>query len=167
MTVTASPPPADPARPHDRDDALPIVRRTVRELLLASPAYTELDAQKRQALARDMVRVCHAAATLIREEIDTSPDGVVVTPGPATAMALEARPAGRQVARAMGESEPFGASANRVAGTTRAILNAVSFPRFVTDLINGVFRAMLDSSSQQMESYVNLLNAVAASTEGF
>src|SRR5262249_51485270 len=60
-----------------------------------------------------------------------------------------------------------GVSASQVAGTTRAILNAVSFPRFVTELINGVFKAILDSSIQQMHSFVDLLNNVSASTEGF
>jgi hypothetical protein len=33
---------------------------------------------------------------------------------------------------------------------------AVSFPRFVTDLINGVFKDMLSSSTQQMNAYVEL-----------
>ena len=54
-----------------------------------------------------------------------------------------------------------------MAGTTRDILNAVSFPRFVTELINGVFKAMVDSNRQQMQGYVELLNNVSASTEGF
>src|SRR5262249_45129067 len=43
----------------------------------------------------------------------------------------------------------------------------VSFPRFVTDLINGVFKSMLDSNAQQMQLYVKLLNDVSASAEGF
>src|SRR6185436_950468 len=70
------------------------------------------------------------------------------------------------LARAQDQPE-FAAAADRVAQTTHNILNAVSFPRFVTDLINGVFRAMLDSSAEQMRSYVELLNSVAASTDGF
>ncbi len=51
--------------------------------------------------------------------------------------------------------------------TTRAVLNAVSFPRFVTELINGVFKALIDSNQQQMQSFVELIKNVAASTEGF
>ena len=150
-------------------DPLPVVRETVRELLMASPAYAALDDERRRALARDMVRVCHAAAMLVREEMDASSETSEAPDEPArpgsTAMATESDRA--RTARAMGGALPFGTAADRIAGTTRAVLNAVSFPRFVADLINGVFRAMLDSSSQQMESYVNLLNAVAASTDGF
>jgi pyruvate/2-oxoglutarate dehydrogenase complex dihydrolipoamide acyltransferase (E2) component len=72
------------------------------------------------------------------------------------------------LARAQSAGEKFsGVSAARVAGTTQAILNAVSFPRFVTELITGVFRAVVDSSQEQMRSYVELLRNVAATTEGF
>ena len=46
------------------------------------------------------------------------------------------------LARAQSAGSEFsGVAASRVAGTTRDILNAVSFPRFVTELINGVFKA--------------------------
>jgi hypothetical protein len=54
-----------------------------------------------------------------------------------------------------------------VAGTTRQILEAVSFPRFVTELITGVFKALVDTNQQQMHAYVELIRNVAASTEGF
>lgn len=60
-----------------------------------------------------------------------------------------------------------GVAADRVASTTKQILNAVSFPRFVTELINGVFKAIVDSSQQQMHSYVELLNNVSSSLTGF
>jgi hypothetical protein len=78
--------------------------------------------------------------------------------------------AGQQPPLALAQSagsDFSGRAVDRVADTTRNIINAVSFPRFVTELINGVFKAMLDSSSQQMNSYVELLNNVAASTDGF
>ena len=39
--------------------------------------------------------------------------------------------------------------------------------RYLPDLVNGVFRAMLDSSQQQMQMYVQLLNSVSASAAGF
>jgi hypothetical protein len=150
------------------DDPLPVVRRAVRDLLTASPEYGKLDPDRRRELAQSMVRVCYAAASLIREELE-SEDAVARTAGgPAPVRAVsERRSPERRLARQQGEQVPFGSAAARVASTTRAILNAVSFPQFVTDLINGVFKAMLASSSSQMESYVQLLNAVAASTDGF
>jgi hypothetical protein len=77
--------------------------------------------------------------------------------GPAAPLAM-AQTAGQQFS---------GVATQRLAGTTRDILNAVSFPRFVTDLINGVFKALVDSNHQQMQAYVELVKNVAASTDGF
>jgi hypothetical protein len=134
-------------------DPLPTVREAVRDILTACPAYAELDADKRRQLASAMVRVCYAAASLIREEVDGGGEIPL--------------PSSRPLARAQGASGDFGGAARQVAATTKAILNAVSFPTFVTDLINGVFRAMIASSQTQMQSYIELLNGVAASTEGF
>lgn len=135
-------------------DVLPVVRETVRSLLLNSPAYHELPREQRAALAHSMVRVCHAASELIREEMENDRQ---VAPRRTTRLA-RAQTAGQQYS---------GVAAERVAGTTQAILNAVSFPRFVTELINGVFKAMVDSSIQQMQSFVELLNNVSASLDGF
>ncbi|HEY9229433.1 MAG TPA: hypothetical protein VIP11_22480 [Gemmatimonadaceae bacterium] len=145
-------------------DPLPVVREAVREILTASPAFAELDSDRRRELAHSMVQVCHVAASLIQEEVESDQQART-----AAAMETEARAtAPRGVARALNAGSEFsGVSASRVASTTRAILNAVSFPRFVTELINGVFKAMLDSSAQQMNSFVELLNNVASSLEGF
>ncbi|WP_369979382.1 hypothetical protein [Xanthomonas bundabergensis] len=128
----------------------PWVRAAVRDVLERSPHYQALAPNDRQALARSMVSVSTLAADLIREEHEA-----------------EHQIAGRAPVLAHAQAEPFGAAADRIAGTTRNVLNAVSFPRFVTDLINGVFRAMLDSNAQQMQQYVELLGAVSASAAGF
>lgn len=146
--ASRAPPPADP--PRGLADPLPVVRDTVRDILLATPAFAELAPEQRRELAGAMVKVCYAAASLIREEIE----GDAALPAPPLARAQEAE-------------GDFGGAAKRVAGTTRAILNAVSFPTFVTDLINGVFKSMIDSTQTQMQSYVELLNSVAATTDGF
>lgn len=154
-----------------RGSPLPGVRTAVRALLLKSPAFLELSVDTRRELAEAMVAVCNRAAILVREEIRSSDQIDEASPPlsttPAPSADVDARP--RQpvaVAQAAGDAYS-GVAAQRVAGTTKAILDAVSFPRFVTDLINGVFKAMLDSSAQQMNQYVELLKNVAASTEGF
>jgi hypothetical protein len=64
-------------------------------------------------------------------------------------------------------SEFSGVATDRLARTTRDTLNAVSFPRFVTELITGVFKAMNDSNQQQLTAFVELLRNVAQTTEGF
>jgi hypothetical protein len=137
--------------------ALPVVRTAVRDLLSSSQAFHSLSPDDRKTAAQAMVRVCQTAVSLMQEEAKADLEAKSVT--------LE-RP--RAVAAAQSAGQDFsGVSASKVAGTTQAILNAVSFPRFVTDLINGVFRAMVDSNRQQMASYVDLIKNVAASLDGF
>jgi hypothetical protein len=132
-----------------------VVRETVRNLLLSSASYHTLPAEQRRDIAQSLVKVCHTAVTLLQEEARN--DQAAAAPPPKPVLAL-AQNAGSQFS---------GVSAERVAGTTRAILNAVSFPRFVTELINGVFKALVDSNQQQMQSYVELIRNVAATTDGF
>lgn len=144
-------PPASAAPPP------PWIRVAVRDVLERTPNYGALSPPQRQALAQAMVKVSTLAAELIAEEGQA--EGEIerrAEPRPSTPLA-----------RAQNAQPDFGESANRIAGITRNVLNAVSFPRFVTDLINGVFKAMIDANAQQMQQYVQLLNAVSASAEGF
>jgi hypothetical protein len=133
-----------------------VVRQGVRDLLLAAPAFHGLDAEERRSLAQALVTVCHAAVALFQEEAQS--EELARHAGPPTRPLATAQAAGGQFS---------GVAADRVAGTTRNILNAVSFPRFVTELINGVFKALIDSSQQQMRTYLELIRNVASSTEGF
>ncbi|MDX1417703.1 MAG: hypothetical protein R3293_26095, partial [Candidatus Promineifilaceae bacterium] len=150
---------------------LPIVRETVRDLLLASPAYHDLSAAEQREMAALMVRVCDTAARLVQEDMRSTAEvqslfahQQEVAPPPEPVRQRPQPP----LAAAQAAGDAFsGVAAERIAGTTRSILNAVSFPSFVADLINGVFKAMTDSNLSQMQSYIDLLNNVAASTEGF
>jgi hypothetical protein len=146
--AAASPPPPPPP---------PWIRLAVRDVLERTPHYATLAPPDRQALAQAMVKVSTLAAELIAEEGQAA--GEIERRAPS-------RPA-PPLATAQSAQPEFGNSADRIAGITRNVLNAVSFPRFVTDLINGVFKAMVDANQQQMNQYVQLLNAVSASAEGF
>jgi hypothetical protein len=137
---------------------LPVVRTAVRDLLSSAQAFHSLTPEERRAAAQAMVKVCQTAVSLMQEEAKA--DLEVKSNGTAP------RPRGIVAAQSAGQ-QFSGVSASKVAATTQAILNAVSFPRFVTDLINGVFRAMVDSNRQQMASYVDLIKNVAASVDGF
>src|SRR5262249_32159871 len=128
---------------------LPFIRETVRTLLLSAPAYQALDPTSRRQMAELMVRVCQTAAALLLEEIASEEQvqqahAQAAASRPASVSPRDAAPL-LAVAQSAG-SDFSGVSAARVAGTTQAILNAVSFPRFVTELINGVFKAMIDTS---------------------
>ncbi|MCG3158224.1 MAG: hypothetical protein DKINENOH_04865 [bacterium] len=147
-------------------DPLPAIRQTVRALLLASPAFQELDSDKQRQLAAAMVKVGQAAANLIREEIVSQEQVNANTALARPSTALQDR---RQdaTATALAAEGGLGRAASQVGQRTQEILNAVSFPRFVAELINGVFKALVGSTQQQMHSYVELLNNVAASAGGF
>ncbi|WP_035051736.1 hypothetical protein [Andreprevotia chitinilytica] len=132
------------------------LRQAVRDHLQSTKSYQDMAADKRRELAHAMVRVSQTAAQLIDEERRASEH----------IEAQQPRKPPQPLARAQ-DAPGFGAATDRLASTTQSVLNAVSFPRFVTDLINGVFRAMLDSTSQQMQMYVQLLNNVSASLDGF
>jgi hypothetical protein len=128
------------------------VRVAIHDLLTASTAYQSQDPQTRREIAQGLVRIGATALSLAAEA-----DAAAVADRPAKTLAY-AQSAG---------SEFTGVAAERVAGTTRQILNAVSFPRFLTELINGVFKALVDSNQQQMSSYVDLIQNVSASLNGF
>jgi hypothetical protein len=158
------------------DRTLDLVRPVVRDLLLRSSAFQSLAPNQQRELAGSMVRVCHTAAALIREEIDTTAElGTIVDSphleppltSPRFTQPADARAAAPLV-RAQNAGQSYsGTTADRIAGVTRSVLNAVSFPRFITELINGVFRAIVDSSQTQMQAYVDLLRNVSATVDGF
>src|SRR5262245_19166031 len=103
----------------------PEIRTAIRDLLLSSDAYHRLHPDHRRQIAQGLVKVCHTAAALAQEE--TQP-----TASPARAPVA--------MAQATAGSQFSGVATDKVASTPRNILNAVSFPRFVTELINGVFK---------------------------
>ena len=49
----------------------------------------------------------------------------------------------------------------------RRLVDAVDFPAFVSELIGGVFQAVVDASIQQMRAYADLLESAAKSVEDF
>lgn len=124
------------------------LRTVVREGLLASPAFAALGATERRALALALVTIGREA-----ERLDT---------GEAASQVRASAPI------ALAQSNPPLPGAHReIARTTRNIMNAVSFPRFVNELLNGVFQAMISANTQQMQAYVDLLGNVAATADGF
>jgi hypothetical protein len=142
----------------------PVVRRAVRQLLLSSESYLALDPARRAEAARAMVRVCQTATDLLKEEAES--DIMVQAQQAPREDPATGRPP-LAVAQATAGEKFSGVATDKVADTTRKILNAVSFPRFVTELINGVFKAIVDSNQQQMQAFVDLITHVSASLEGF
>lgn len=120
-------------------------RQEVRKALTAAPQFAEMDRPTQREIAHSLVRIAEAARLLEREADKPPP----------TAQALNAG------------GEFSGTAVDRVASTTRNILQAISFPRFVAELINGVFKAILDTNQQQLQQYLELIRGVSQSLEGF
>jgi len=119
-------------------------RQAVKEILGSNNDFHTLDSDTKTKLAGSMVRIADTAKALATEA-ELPPKAQTLSAG----------------------SDFSGVSASKVADTTRAILNAVSFPRFVTELINGVFKALNDSNQQQLSSYIELIKNVSSTLDGF
>lgn len=144
MATTSHQPAASIAttRPAPRNDA----RNGVRSLLSTQQGFVALDNDTRRDLAGGLARIGSAA-------LDN---------------AEAAQPADPQLAQAQSAGSEFsGIATERLARATRDTLNAVSFPRFVNELITGVFKAINDSNQQQLTAFVDLIRNVAQTTEGF
>lgn len=126
-------------------------RLAIQSLLADSPDYSRLDPEIRTKIAGALARIGSSAL-----EISEAAEGKI--PAPARGSLAIAQSAG---------SESSGAAVNRIAGTARNILAAISFPRFVNELITGVFKAMNDSNQQQLTAFVDLIRNVAQSVDGF
>jgi hypothetical protein len=134
------------------DATLAAARDGVREALTAAPRYAELPPGERRTIANSLVRIAHAAGVLS-----------AVSDAPAALPQRTRRPV-----RALNAGDEYsGVAVDRAAGATQAILKAVSFPRFVNELITGVFKAMLDANQQQINQYVELIRGVSQSLDGF
>ena len=131
------------------------VRRQVRSLLEQSPAFRALDADKQRDIAHHTVQVCNYLA---------SPEGIAGnTLAGAQAVTGAARGGRGRVSRASAaDPSRFEAqAAQQGAAAAGAYLQAVNFPNFVAQLIQGVFHSIVQSSMEQMEAYGKLVQSVA------
>ena len=81
---------------------------------------------------------------------------------------VASNPAGSSPPGAATPAAPKTAPATEtVARRTGALVNEVNFPGFVAQLVHGTFDAIVDATIRQMESYADLLAAVAKTTEQF
>ena len=151
------------------------VRAEVRALLESSPAFRALSVADQRAFANSMVRV--------GSFLSHDPGGVGHDPA---AMALADQPGagggqggeakrdavdelkGRLADKQKLVGEEFKAGAVRE-GVEQfgELVKKVDFPAFVSGLVNGVFKAVVDASMEQMRAYGELLSACAKSVDEF
>ena len=159
------------------DETLRAVRPQVRQLLESSAGFRSLTPAQQQDIARTMVRVASYM---------TNPDGLAkqeLTPGrgvlakeqgiggaPAQALAGAVDQAKNKASEKVGTfagSDFEAGSVKQGATNFKNFVGSVDFPKFVGDLIQNVFQAIVDASIQQMEAYAELLKAVAQTVDQF
>ncbi|HSR98197.1 MAG TPA: hypothetical protein VLM79_14160 [Kofleriaceae bacterium] len=151
------------------------VRSEVRALLESSPAFRALSTSDQRTFANSMVRVgsflshdpgwveqAPAAAPLAATALDAAPQ-----PGGEKRDAVEDLK-GRLADKPKLVGEEFKAGAVRE-GVEQfgEMVKKVDFPAFVSGLVNGVFKAVVDASIEQMRAYGELLAACSKTVDEF
>lgn len=163
-------PPAEALRPGAA--TLNLVASQVDALLTASPSYHALDRHDRQRLRSNLIKIAAYSAELIRDDWYQS-RRLGQTPMIRRREVLEGplakgRTDSNGLARAQAAADDFRpAAASQIGRVTRETLNAVAFPTFVADLIHSTFNAITQSSVQQIEAYVRLLDNVSKTVDQF
>jgi hypothetical protein len=159
--------------PSPRD--LSAVRSEVRQLLEKSPAFLALGQEEKRALANSMVRVGHFLAD--PGWLERAPNGLAqaqagAAPGPNGASEEKADPI--QSLKERLAEKPGMVGKEFEAGAVRqgveqfgAMVGKVDFPAFVSGLVNGVFKAVVNASIDQMKAYGELLSAVSKTVDQF
>jgi len=128
-------------------------------MLSATPAYHRLGEHDQRRLEESMVKISAYAAECVRDDWLQSER-------------IRQRPLVRYresragpLARAQEGFQP--AASSQVARLTQDTIKAIAFPAFVADLIKGTFEAIVNSSIQQMEAYLRLLENVGMTVDQF
>jgi hypothetical protein len=152
------------------------IRQAVDRILGAAPAYRHLEPSRQLEMRRDLTKV----ASYIAGYPDLALEGPWASQmAPDLKAALAPRqdqsqkpqpvpaPAAGAPTPASGSAPSQGSATSRVGDVTRATLNAIDFPQFVSSLIQGTFQAIVESHIQQMEAYATLLKNVAQTVDRF
>ena len=143
---------------------LAIARTQVKDLLTAMPGFHDLSADQRRDLAHNMVKIATYIAA--GERGDSTPNAAHFE------SALAAPKAGpkttpQQNAPLARVADPDVQSVRDNVETFTDEIKKVDFPKFVADLVNGVFNAIVDSSIKQMNAYAELVKNVAKSVDQY
>jgi hypothetical protein len=165
-----TPPAAEALRPGAA--TLNLVKSQVDALLAASPSYHALARSDQDRLRSNLVKIAAYSAELIRDDWYQS-QRLGQTPMLRRREVLEGplkigRTETNGLAGAQAAADDFRpAAASQIGRITRETLNAVAFPTFVADLIHSTFNAITQSSIQQIEAYVRLLDNVSRTVDQF
>lgn len=139
----------------------------------SSRGFSGLRADERSSLERDLGRIERALAPgdPFASPLDESPierdmreRQSFVGGGPAPARQGAPSPASQPTAPAAPPAAPGTA---QIGERARRALEAVDFTAFVSGLVTGTFRSIVDATSQQMREYAQLVASLSRSVEDF
>lgn len=154
----ATRPLADELRPSPA--TIELVKSQVQALLLSSPSFHELTAVERANLEDKLVHISAYAAECVRDLCWQS-QRLGQTP-----VLRRRESTAPPVARAQ-ETGFAPRAAGQAARLTQEQLRAIAFPTFVADLIRGTFDAVVRTSIQQMESFIQMINNASGTVDQF
>lgn len=139
------------------------VRRYVKDLLESAPAYQALAPHDKRALAQDLVKVMgfldQSGGPLPGQPILAAAQADNTdTPGNVADVQAKQKLVGN-------DFKAGGAQAAGQAFTTLA--NAVDFPKFVSNLIEGVYTSIVQSTIKQMKAFQSFMEAASKSVDQF
>ncbi len=141
-----------------------VVRQRVRGLLERSDTYKNLSTDERRSMANSLVNVVAYLADPKAGQ-DDIPENIA---GGEQAMAMAQASSKRGGTKAGLVQDDFkGTAAREGADVYKELVNAVDFPEFVSELIDGVFNSIVNASIKQMDAYSKLLESVVKSVNEF
>ncbi|WP_394826327.1 hypothetical protein [Pendulispora albinea] len=149
-------------------EVLAIARARIQGLLTSTDAFRKLPPEQRKELAHNMVKIATYIAA--GERGDSTPNVAQFSSGLAGAPSrtVQQQPAPVRTDTASQDMKDSGAAATREAVSAFAdAVRQVDFPKFVSDLVHGVFAAIVDSSIKQMQAYADLVKNVAKSVDEY
>jgi hypothetical protein len=149
----------------------PAVRAAVQELLTNTDSFKRMSPEDQRKAAQSTALVADYLAQPEGFEGTKIPGGVGTARALDDATPPPQREASYKDATAqvdkIGGGEFTAGAAREGAQVAGLLLKQVKFPTFVSELINGVFKAIVKSSIEQMEAYTKMIEAVAKSLKQF
>ena len=139
----------------------------------SSRGYSALGPGEREALETDLRRIESALGPGVLAAASSYDPYAMPLETPADLQRMQAGLGPAQPQPGAQPSAPAASAAPKRAGTeaigerARAALEAVDFPSFVAELIQGTFQAIVDATAQQIREYARLVASLAQTAEQF
>ena len=145
------------------------------QALRQSPAAAQLESGQRESFAHDLARIesvlrggsADPYAMVLATPADFQRSLVGGTAGAGRTGGAGARAGGAEGARTATPAARRPQATEVIGGRVADTLDSVDFPAFVAGLVTGTFQAIVDSTSQQLREYADLVRSLAQTVDQF